>query len=308
MSINCSTLNEDIISALCAPQATISPKYFYDVYGSALFERITRLPEYYPTRTEQAIMLQHGAQMARHIAAETTVVELGAGNCEKARSLCALLQAHCFVAVDISADFLYEAVDGLRCALPGLDIRTLVADLNDDITLPDNLPPGPRLVFYPGSSIGNFDPEPALVLLRRMRGLLQEDGALLIGVDLIKDHATLEAAYNDADGVTAAFNLNALTHLNRLIGSNFELSHWQHRAWFNREQSRIEMYLQAVCDVAVAWQGGERFFRSGELIHTENSYKYDIDAFTELLDAAGFQQARFWTDPSQWFGVFLAQA
>ena len=194
----------EIIAGLRAAQASISPKYFYDQQGSALFERITALPEYYPTRTEGAIMQMHGQDIKASIAAAPTVIELGAGNCEKARVLCSLVQPRCFVAIDISGDFLHQAVNGLRDAFPALDIRAVVADIFDQVHLPPDLPSGQRLVFYPGSSIGNFDLEMALGLLQRIRGLLANQGALLIGVDLIKDAAILNAAYNDAAGVTAA--------------------------------------------------------------------------------------------------------
>ena len=306
MSIHYSEPNGEIIAALCAARASISPKHFYDTEGSALFERITRLPEYYPTRTERSIMETHGREIGGRIAAGTTVIELGAGNCEKARALCGLIRPRCFVAVDISADFLHEAVAGLRSSFPVLDVRTVVADLNDEIVLPADVPTEQRLVFYPGSSIGNFDPEPALDLLGRIRRLAGDAGALLVGVDLIKDDAVLDAAYNDAEGVTAAFNLNALAHLNRLIGTDFKLGDWRHRAFFNRAQSRIEMHLEAAVDTPVSWPGGERYFRRGERIHTENSYKYDIEDFAGLLDRAGFKQTSWWTDPHRWFAVFLA--
>ncbi|KFB71569.1 MAG: Histidine-specific methyltransferase EgtD [Candidatus Accumulibacter phosphatis] len=297
----------EIAAGLCAAQANVSPKYFYDAAGSALFERITRLPEYYLTRTEAKIIETHGEEMARQIGPGATVIELGAGNCEKARALCAMIRPRCFVAIDISADFLHQAVDGLRDAFPSLDVRPVVADLLGEIVLPGDVPSARRLVFYPGSSIGNFDPEVALALLGRMRGLLGNDGALLIGVDLVKDEAVLEAAYNDAAGVTAAFNLNVLQHLNRLLGADFDLTQWQHRAFFNRQKSRIEMHLEALHETRVAWPNGFRNFRRGEHIHTENSYKYRIDDFAGLLGRAGFSNSLRWTDPEQWFAIFLAR-
>lgn len=299
---------EEIVAGLRAPQASIAPKYFYDAAGSVLFERITGLPEYYLTRTERAIMATHGAEIGRRIGRGATVIELGAGNCSKARALCATIDPACFVAVDISGDFLHAAAAYLRDALPALDVRALVADLMTDFALPADLPPGRRLVFYPGSSIGNFDPAPALALLRRVHALAGAQGALLIGVDLVKDEAVLEAAYDDAAGVTAAFNLNALRHVNRLLAADFDLAGWRHRALFNRAQSRIEMYLEAADDMLVSWPGGCRRFRRGERIHTENSYKYRADAFAGLLDRAGFRHSERWTDPAQWFAVFLAQA
>lgn len=297
----------DIISGLLQAPATVSPKYFYDAKGSALFEQITRLPEYYPTRTEQTIMASHADAIAQAIGSHCTIIELGAGNCEKAHGLCELVSPRGYVAVDISEAFLHQAVAGMRAAFPGLAIEALAADLTDDIVLPASLPTQRRLVFYPGSSIGNFDPDHALALLARMRGLLQDDGALLIGVDLVKDTAVLNAAYDDAAGVTAAFNLNVLTHLNQRIGSDFDLRQWQHRAFFNAAQSRIEMHLEALKDVVVRWPGGVRNFSQGERIHTENSYKYRVEDFVSLLRRAGLPQAQVWTDERAWFAVVLAQ-
>ncbi len=297
----------EIIARLSVAQPSIDPKYFYDQRGSALFERITTLPEYYPTRTEHAIFQMHGQDIKTCIASDTTVIELGAGNCEKARALCRLIEPKCFVAIDISGDFLQQAVDRLRDVFPELDIRTVVADIFDQAPFPPDLPLSRRLVFYPGSSIGNFDPEIALGLLRRIQGQLADQGALLIGVDLIKDKQVLDAAYNDGAGVTAAFNRNALAHVNRLIGSDFHLDDWRHVAFFNAARSRIEMHLQANRNLRVSWIGGERWFRAGERIHTENSYKYSVSAFAALLARAGFKRSRAWTDPRQWFAVFLAE-
>jgi dimethylhistidine N-methyltransferase len=297
----------EIKNALSAPRASIAPQYFYDARGSELFERITRLPEYYLTRTEAAILSEHADDIEKRLPSPLTLIELGAGNCEKARALCKLLRPSAFVAVDISAEFILDAVAGLRASFPEIDVRAVVGDLNCDIELPSDLPCERRLVFYPGSSIGNFEPTPALALLRRVRGLLPQGGALLGGVDLVKDRGVLEAAYDDAAGVTAQFNLNALLHLNRLIGSDFDPAHWQHVAYFNDEQSRIEMHLEAAVDTTVRWNGGERFFQRGERIHTENSYKYQIEDFSWLLSEAGFKEQLFWTDPNRWFAVFLAR-
>ncbi|MBA3034639.1 MAG: L-histidine N(alpha)-methyltransferase [Gammaproteobacteria bacterium] len=295
-----------IIAALLEPHARISPKYFYDVRGSALFEDITRLPEYYLTRTERAVMATHGADIARKVGAGRTAIELGAGSCEKARALCELIEPARFIAVDISAEFLHEGVAGLRAAFPALDVRAVAADLTQEIVLPD-IPRAQRLVFYPGSSIGNFAPPDALNLLVRVRHLLDDDGALLIGVDLVKDVAVLEAAYNDAANVTAAFNRNILSHINQLIGSDFDLRQWQHRAFFNAAESRIEMHLEAAADTLVRWPGGERRFARGERIHTEHSHKYRREDFVALLARAGFPQAEVWTDERQWFAVILAR-
>ena len=302
-----SMVEEEIIAGLNAQPPCISPKFFYDRDGCALFERITRLPEYYPTRTEAAIMAACGNEIAAQIAPDTTVVELGAGNCEKARALCALIRPKCYVAVDIAGDFLEDSVAGLRTAFPSLDIKIVVADVNRDVRLPAGVPTQRRLVFYPGSSIGNFDPEQAMALLVRMRDLLDDRGALLIGVDLVKEKTVLEAAYNDVAGVTAAFNLNVLEHINRLIGSDFIVGNWRHLAFFNHALSRIEMYLEATVDTTVRWTCGQRHFYRGERIHTENSYKYRIDDFASLLERAGFARSAHWTDACRWFGVFLAE-
>ncbi len=297
----------EIIDGLLQVPARIAPKYFYDVRGSALFEEITRLAEYYPTRTEAAVMQAHGTDMLQRVGAGGTVIEFGAGSCEKARGLCRLLRPQRFVAVDISAEFLHDAVERMRGEFPGLEVLPLVADLSGVVELPAGLPREKRLLFYPGSSIGNFDPPQALALLTRFRGLMDADGALLIGIDLVKDIAVLEAAYDDAAGVTAAFNLNVLDHLNRLIGSDFEPAGWRHVAFYNAAASRIEMHLEALAATRVSWPGGQRQFIAGERIHTENSYKYRRADFFELLARAGFSRSDAWTDPRDWFAVVLAR-
>ena len=297
----------DITQGLSQRPARISPKYFYDQQGSQLFEAITRLPEYYPTRTETALMQVHARDIARAIGPGRTLIELGAGNCQKARALCRLVQPACFVGVDISAEFLQEAVQRLRQDFPALDARALAGDMTLGVALPDDIPRTGRLVFYPGSSIGNFDPPHALELLAHMRELVDDDGGLLIGIDLPKEVAVLEAAYDDAAGVTAAFNRNVLTHVNRLIGSDFDVAQWQHKAFFNQQESRIEMHLEALADAQVRWPGGGRRFEQGERIHTENSYKYPLPVFTDMLARAGFTQAQAWTDERGWFAVVHAR-
>ena len=297
----------DLVAGLLARAASISPKYFYDARGSALFEQITRLPEYYPTRTEQQIMAAHGAAMAQHIAPGSTVIEWGAGNCEKALSLCALLQPARFVGLDISRDCLQAGACRLQAAYPQMQVHACAADLTKDWALPAEVPLARRVVYYPGSSIGNFAPAQALQLLQRMRAMVGDDGALLIGVDLVKPVPVLEAAYNDSAGVTAAFNCNMLSHVNRLIGSDFDEDDWGHRAFFNSRLSRIEMHLRARHDVAVRWPGHVRQFAHGECIHTENSYKFRADGLTAWLGQAGFSRIQPWTDPQGAFAVVLAR-
>lgn len=299
--------NDDIARGLRQHPAQISPKYFYDQRGSELFEDITRLPEYYPTRTENAIMQRHAADIAQAVGPGRTVIELGAGNCSKAEALCRMVRPACFVGVDISADFLAEAVERLRRTCAPLDARAVAGDLTQGVVLPSDIPRTGRLVFYPGSSIGNFDPPHALALLAHMRELAGADGALLIGIDLPKDVGVLEAAYDDAAGVTAAFNLNVLAHVNRLIGSDFDLGQWRHRAFFNAAEARIEMHLEAAEPCEVHWPGGSRRFAAGERIHTENSYKYALPTFTDMLARAGFARTQAWTDERGWFAVLHAR-
>ena len=302
--------NSDLIRAelhagLSAPAAHTSPKYLYDALGSKLFEAICELPEYYPTRTEAAIFATFGDAIAASVGTGGTLIDLGAGNCAKATRLFASLQPAQYVPVDISVDFLRDVVAGLRQRFPQIDMLGIGMDFSGALDLPDAVNPGRRLFFYPGSSIGNYTPEEALAYLQRIRLACGAggDGGLLIGVDLVKDHLLLDAAYDDALGVTAAFNLNMLRHLNTLLKANFDVRDWQHRGFFNPVQSRIEMHLEARHAVTVAWDGGERRFRAGERIHTESSYKYTRQGFASLLERAGFVVRQQWTDPQQWFMV-----
>ncbi|MCE3261833.1 MAG: egtD [Pseudoduganella sp.] len=298
----------DISAGLLAPQASVSPKYFYDSLGSHLFEAICELPEYYPTRTEAAIFARHGADMAASVGPDATLIDLGAGNCAKAASLFPLLQPRQYVPVDISGDFLQRAAAQLRQRFPAIEVTPLVMDLSQPLALPRSVPVPRRQFFYPGSSIGNFTPHAAVAFLRQVRENVGADGGLLIGVDLVKDPTVLDAAYDDAIGVTAAFNLNLLRHLNHLAGANFEPAQWRHVAFFNDAESRIEMHLEARGALTVQWCGGERAFAQGERIHTENSYKYTVQGFSRLLADAGFRVDGIWTDDARWFAVMHAAA
>jgi dimethylhistidine N-methyltransferase len=296
----------ELISGLLAPQAHTSPKYLYDRLGSRLFEAITELPEYYPTRTEAAIFDAHAVDMARAIGAIDTLVDLGAGNCAKALRLIPALAPNRYVAVDISADFLADATAEVQRRHPALDVIGLGLDFSASPELPAGCLRGRSVFFYPGSSIGNFSPEQARRFLKGL-GDQAADGGLLIGVDLVKPLEVLEPAYDDALGVTAAFNLNLLRHLNHLIGSNFNPRDWCHVAFFNRADSRIEMHLEARHALTVGWPGGERRFAAGERLHTENSYKYSVESFSALLRNGGFSLDRHWLDEQGWFAVFWAQ-
>ena len=295
------------IAALMEEPARASPKYFYDRLGSHLFDAITELPEYYPTRTEAGIFAAHGAEMARLIGGGATFVDLGAGNCAKAAKLLPLLDPARYVAVDISADYLHDALRHLQREQPQLDMVGVGMDFTASTALPAAvLGAGVRPVFfYPGSSIGNFGPAEAQHFLEGVCAQAR-GGGLLIGVDLVKREDTLCAAYDDALGVTAAFNLNLLRHLNRSIGSDFEPHDWRHVALFDAAKSRIEMHLEARDGVTVHWPDGQRRFAAGERIHTENSYKYTVDSFRALLARAGFGRTRCWTDANAAFAVFWA--
>jgi len=297
----------DIEAGLLAEPARAAPKYFYDRLGSHLFEAITELPEYYPTRTEAAIFAAHGAAIAHRVGAGATLIDLGAGNCAKASKLFPLLEPRRYVAVDISVDFLHDALKRVQREHPTLDVVGIGQDFSTAIALPDDLLDGRAVFFYPGSSIGNFAPDDARAFLRRVRAQA-DGGGLLIGVDLVKDSATLQAAYDDALGVTAAFNLNLLRQLNRLIGSDFRPEDWRHIGQYNDAEARVEMHLEARRDVLVRWPGAQRAFRTGERLHTENSFKYTIERFAALLQEAGFAPPVQWTDARGWFGVFWAPA
>jgi L-histidine N-alpha-methyltransferase len=310
---NAAAVAQELLQGLSAPQAYTSPKYLYDALGSRLFEAITELPEYDLTRTEALLMRLHSADMAQHLPAGACWVDLGAGNCEKAGRLLGPMQAARYVAVDISVDFVRQALDSLQRQHPGLRMAGLGTDFSGGLDLPDALaldPAQPRVLFYPGSSIGNFTPEQALGFLQSLHRACgpEAHSGLLIGVDLLKDPAELEAAYDDALGVTAAFDLNLLLHINRLVGTDFAVRDWRHLSRFNAAQSRVEMHLQAHHAVSVQWPGGQRQFAAGETIHTENACKWTVAGFEALLQSAGFTNTRAWTDPAQRFAVLWAEA
>ncbi len=302
------TIRAELSAGLLAPQASTAAKYLYDTLGSKLFEAICELPEYYPTRTEAAIFDAHADEIAQSAGRGCTLIDLGAGNCAKAAKLFPSLQPAQYVPVDISVDHLREAVGNLQQRFPQVAMLGVGTDFSSELNLPDAVRGSGRLFFYPGSSIGNFTPQEALAFLRRLHVACDSGGGLLIGVDLIKDKAILEAAYDDGLGVTAAFNLNLLRHLNTLLDADFDIRAWRHLALFNPARSRIEMHLEARTDVHANWDGGRRRFLRGERIHTENSCKYEPEAFLELLGQAGFGAARMWTDARRWFAVIHARA
>ena len=298
-------LINEIIAGLSQELPSISPKFFYDEIGSHLFEAITFLEEYYPTRTEKQIMLQYREVMALAIGKCDVLLDLGAGNCEKGSALFNPLQPREYRALDISKEFLEQAISGLQKEFPHIQMQAQTCDLQEEIAFPD-LAGRKKTFFYPGSSIGNFDPDAALKLFKNIVKVCEGDGGLLIGVDLVKDHEVLSRAYNDALGITAAFNKNILLHLNHLVKTDFNLEYWEHYAIFNAQHTRIEMYLKSSGQQVVSWPGGEKRFDRGALIHTENSYKYTQEKFESLLSSAGFKSVHSWTVPNHYFLVSYA--
>lgn len=291
------------------PQAALAPKFLYDRLGSALFVAITELDEYTLTRDEASILAAHGDEIAasvhERLGPAPTLIDLGAGDCAKAAALFPRLRPSRYVAVDVAVDFLRDALWALQQRHPAVRMWGLAQDFSARLVLPDTLRGSPALVFYPGSSIGNFEPGDALRLLRDARAAAA-GGALLIGVDLVRDAALLHAAYDDALGVTAAFNLNLLRHANRLLGSDFDPRQWAHEARFDADASRVQMHLRAREALAVRWPGGERRFAAGERIHTEDSFKWTPQGFAALLRDAGWRTLRHWCDGARRFAVFLA--
>jgi len=299
----------DLHAALSQRPRTISPKYFYDETGSRLFEQICELPEYYPTRTEQAILQQHAAEMSACMGAQAQLIEYGAGALRKVRWLLDHLQApQSFVPIDISGAHLLVACEALQQSYPALRITPVVADF----TQPHDLPPrqagqGRRVGFFPGSSIGNFSPAEALDFLRMAAQELR-GGGLLIGIDLIKAPELLHAAYNDAAGITAAFNLNLLERARRELGAEFDADGFAHSAFYNAPQQRIEMHLLSRRR-QVLRLGRETYeFEAGETLHTEHSHKYSVAGFQALAAQAGFSAGPVWRDARDWFSLLWLQA
>ena len=295
----------EIIAGLELPAASISPKYFYDALGSRLFEAICELPEYTLTRDEQSIFERDATRIAREIGPIDALIDLGAGNSEKAERLFRALAPAQYVAVDIAVDFLKTSLRHLADRHPELEVVGVAQDFTRSLRLPPPVRDARRLFFYPGSSIGNFGADAAAQFLARVHAQAA-GGHLLLGADLVKDSAELEAAYDDALGVTAAFNLNVLAQANRLAGTDFEVADWRHVALFNSAESRVEMHLEARHRLVVRWAGGERHFEAGERIHTENSHKYTLESLRTLLESAGFHEVRVFADEQSRFVVALA--
>lgn len=297
----------EILQGLERSPRRIAPKYFYDDTGSHLFEAICRQPEYYPPHAERAILAQHLGDFAEACGPVRVLVEPGSGNCRKVRTLLKRLRPSVYVPIDISCGHLRAAATQLAQVYPWLAVRPLCSDYCHGFDLPAHLPSGPRLGFYPGSSIGNFEPTEAVAFLRALATALGPQGMLLIGVDCKKDTVRLTAAYNDRAGVTAAFNLNLLTRLNREFGADFEPRRFRHCSFYNEAEGRIEMHLISRCRQTVTFAGRPLEFAAGESIHTENSYKYAPWEFQALARRAGYEPRALWSDPEDLFSLhFLA--
>jgi dimethylhistidine N-methyltransferase len=298
-----SAFARDAIGDLSQHPKRLSPKYFYDATGSELFEAITRLPEYYPTRTELGILRDRGDEIAKIIPKGAALIEFGAGATTKVRLLLEKCAFAAYVPVDISGDFIKAQANVLRRDFPDLSVYPVAADFTTPFALPAEVAAMPKVGFFPGSTIGNFEPHEACSFLKSAHDILGRGALMIIGADLEKDERVLRDAYNDAAGVTARFNLNVLVRINRELGGNFDLSAFTHRAIYNRERHRIEMHLISKKALTAEVLGKKFSFRPGESIHTENSYKYSIDRFGVLARVSGWTLLESWTDAEAMFSV-----
>jgi dimethylhistidine N-methyltransferase len=304
-----STEREDLVRGLMASPASISPKYFYDALGCAIYGAICQLPEYYPTRTEVALFREHRAAIAGALGSGRQFVDLGAGDCCKAQSWLPFVNPSRYIAVDIAEAEIHRALTRMAQDFPAIEMVGVVTDFSRHLDLEGVLGAEPVTFFYPGSSIGNFSPAEAREFLVQVRAYLEgrPGSGLLIGVDGKKDKGVLDAAYDDPLGVTAAFNRNALVHLNRRFGLDFDIAGFVHRGFYNEAEGRIEMHLEAVRDQVVHVEGRTRAFRARERIHTENSYKYRPGEFAALLASAGFSRCRDWRAEGDAYTLFYAE-
>jgi dimethylhistidine N-methyltransferase len=300
-----SAFEADVVGGLSASPKRLPAKYFYDGTGSQLFERITEQPEYYPTRSEIGILRKHAADIAKLVARGAALIEFGSGSSRKARILLrALRPLAAYVPVDICGEMIEQEAAELRPDFPGLQVLPVTADITQDFALPKLARAAAvRVGFFPGSTIGNFEPHEAAAFLRNAARILGTGATLIVGADLIKDTDVLNAAYNDAAGVTAKFNLNLLTRINRELRGTFKLDTFEHHAFYNRERHRVEMHLASLKRQKVKVASETIDFRAGETIHTENSYKYSVDSLGALACGAGWQPAGVWTDERNYFSI-----
>lgn len=299
-----SLLKQELLNGLFAKEKYINPKFFYDETGSQLFEKIMQLPEYYPSRTEMALLEKYQAEIATAIGTDIVLIEPGAGNCEKVQYILPTLKPKCYMPIDISAEFLFECAGNLQSKFPYIDIHAVADDMQAKVKVPEKFKHNDKVIFYPGSTIGNYKPDEALEFLKHAREVAGKEGGLLIGVDLQKDKAILDAAYNDEQGVTALFNLNVLSHVNKLLDSDINIELFEHVAFYNEEHCRIEMHLESkaehICNLNNSSQVS---FSESERIHTEYSYKYTLESFSQLAKKAGLQLKDYWVDDNELFSV-----
>ncbi|WP_417449378.1 L-histidine N(alpha)-methyltransferase [Kordiimonas sp.] len=303
-----SDFEQEVLAGLRATPKTLPPKFFYDEVGSGLFDAICRTPEYYPTRTESAIIRDNVQAIARCLGRGCLLVEPGSGNSAKVRDLLAALEPHSYMPMDISKAFLQKEARKLADEFPWLDVYAVCSDFTVSMDIPIHPEGVHRVAFFPGSSIGNFEPADAAAFMVNIRDMVGDDGGLLIGVDMKKDAGILNAAYNDASGVTAAFNLNLLTRINSELGADFDLDAFAHHAFYNEHLGRIEMHLKSLKAQTVHVAGQPVSFAEGETIHTENSYKYSREEFAELAARAGFRLDACWQDADGLFSLFYFAA
>lgn len=299
---------DDVLAGLAAAIPAVPARWLYDRRGSELFEEITRLPEYYPTRTETALLERHSGELAAMLGKGEAVVEFGSGSSAKTPLLLRAVHPAFYVPIDISGDFLRDSADALRAEFPDLPIHPVEADFMRRLDLPAEIADAPKLGFFPGSTIGNLVPRTAVDLLRAMKETLGDGSRLVIGMDRTKDVEVLLSAYDDAAGVTAAFNLNLLHRINAELDGDVPVEAFRHRAIWNDAMSRIEMHLEALRDTAFTISGREFAFAAGATIHTENSHKYGYRDSRLLLRAAGWGVLRDWTDEREYFSIILAEA
>ena len=304
-STESNALAHEIEIGLLDKVPSISPKFLYDALGSHLFTAITLLPEYYPTNIEKDIFTQYKREITNAVGTGGTLIDLGAGNCQKAESFFNTLKPSNYLAIDFSAEYLNEAVTKLAGKYPDIKMQCMGMDFSKHILIPDSISTTKRVFFYPGSSLGNFLSSEALHLLRQIKEQAK-GGGLLFGVDLMKEDPMLMSAYDDPLKITAAFNLNILNSVNSILGSNFNINQFDHKVIINHDKNRVELFLEALENVTITWPGNSRDLNKGDRIHTENSHKYTTESITKLLSDAGFVKSQIWTDPKDYFAVIYA--
>lgn len=307
LTVKSNNILKEVLVGLSKGQKSIPPKFLYDKKGSDLFERICLLPEYYPTRTENEILKNNVGEMAELIGPDALMIEPGSGSGDKIRHLLRKLKSpKGYIPIEISKEILLRMTNELHDEFPELNVIPVCADFTGELELPLTVDSysGKKIIFFPGSTIGNLLPDEAIGILKKFGKLVSSGGGLLIGVDLKKDSKIFELAYDDPQGVTATFNLNLLDRLNRELGASFNLSHFTHQAFYNEELGRVEMHIKSRIDQLVKVNQTVFRFRKGETIHTENSYKYSVEEFCELASKAKFEIKKYWKDNNNLFCVY----